>query len=179
MENQINTEGFESPDTNRKRFFTKTKQRILLSVIAVIIGTVSLAGISFAKKIHDLRKEGVISFVIDKVTEGMTLSNDQKSKIAALKIEIKTKVESKKPARKEKFDNLVSEFKKDNLDKAALENMFKKNEQERTEMRDFAESKLIEFHNILTPAQRIQAAEKIEKMREKFQDKMENFQPEK
>ena len=177
MENHISTQDNQNNQNPKKGFFSTTKRKVIFSLIAFLILTGAFAGVSFAKKIYHLKKDGPVGMIIDKITEGMTLSNDQKTKIANLKNDIKEKMDSKKSDKKEKFEGFINEFKKDNLDKIVLENMFQKNEAERNEMRNFAESKIVEFHSILTPDQRIQAADKMEKMREKFHDKMENFEP--
>ena len=179
MENQINTQESENPEQIKKGFFSTTKRKILLSLAVFLFLTVSFAGVSFAKKMYHLKTGGPIGIIIDKVTEDITLSDDQKAKITSLKNDIKAKMESKKSGRKEKFNSFIDEFRKDNLDKASLESMYQKHEQERTEMKDYAESKIIEFHDILTPEQRKQAADKMEKVRNKFHEKMENFQHEK
>ena len=179
MENQINTSGSENPNQNKKGFFSTTKRKVLLSLAIFLFLTASFAGVSFAKKMYHLKTGGPIGIIINKVTEDMTLSNDQKAKITALKNDVMVKMESKKSGKKEKFDSFIDEFRKDNLDKASLESMFQKHEQERTEMKDYAESKIIEFHSILTPEQRKQAADKMQKVRDKFHEKMENFQHDK
>lgn len=175
----METQTTQKNNVTKKGFFSTTKRKVLFSLFAIFILTVSFAGISFAKKIHDLKKEGPIGILIDKVTEGMTLSNQQKAQLTALKTDIRTKMESKKPVRKEKFDRFINEFRKDNLDKTSLENMFQQNQNERNEMRDFAENKIVEFHNILTPEQRVQAADKMTSLREKIVERIEKFNPEK
>jgi len=174
MENQINNEANNS-QKEKKGFLSTTKRKIIFSLIVFLALSASFAGVSFGKKLYHLKTEGPFGMIIDKVTEGMNLTSDQKTRIANLKHEIKMKMESKKSSHEEKFKALTDEFKKDNLDKAALESMFKQNESERNAMRDFAQDKLMEFHSILTPEQRIQAADKIVKMKEKFHDKMEHF----
>jgi len=179
MENQISTSGSQNPEQNKKGFFSTTKRKVLLSLAVFLFLTASFAGVSFAKKMYHLKTGGPVGMMIDKVTEDMTLSDDQKAKITALKNDIMAKMESKKSGQKEKFNGFIDEFRKDNLDKASLESMFQKHEQERIEMRNYAESKIIEFHGILTPEQRKQAADKMEKIRDKFHEKMENFQHEK
>lgn len=175
----METQMTQKNNGTKKGIFSTAKRKILFSLLAFLILTVSFAGISFAKKIHDLKKEGPIGILIDKVTEDMKLTNDQKARISALKTDIKEKMESKKPVRKEKFDKFISEFTKDNLDKASLENMFQQNQAERNEMKDYVESKIVEFHNILTPEQRKQAADKMTSLREKIVDRIEHFNPEK
>lgn len=175
----METQTTQKNNVPKKGGFSTTKRKVLFSLFAIFILTVSFAGISFAKKIHDLKKEGPIGILIDKVTEGMTLSNQQKAQLTALKTDIRTKMESKKPVRKEKFDRFINEFRKDNLDKTSLENMFQQNQNERNEMRDFAENKIVEFHNILTPEQRVQAADKMTSLREKIVERIEKFNPEK
>jgi Spy/CpxP family protein refolding chaperone len=178
MENHTHT-GQENPEQKQKGFFSTTKRKVILSLAIFLFLTASFAGVSFAKKMYHLKIGGPIGIIIDKVTEDMTLSNDQKAKITALKNDIKAKMESKKSGREEKFNSFIDEFRKDNLDKSTLESMFQKHEQERAEMRDYAKNKIIEFHDILTPEQRRQAADKMEKVRNKFHEKMENFQHEK
>ncbi len=177
MENQINTQ--QNQQQNKKGFFSTTKRKVLFSLAVFLFLTASFAGVSFAKRIYNIKTEGPIGMIIDKITDDINLSESQKLKIAALKSDIKLKMDSKKSGRKEKFESFINEFKKDNLDKAALENMYKQNESEKNEMKEFAENKIIEFHSILTSEQRHQAADKLMKLKEKFHDKMEHFHGEK
>jgi Spy/CpxP family protein refolding chaperone len=178
MENQINTQESENPNKIKNGFFSSTKRKVILALAVFLFLTASFAGVSFAKKLYHLKTGGPIGVMIDKVTEDMNLTNDQKAKITALKNDIKAKMEAKKDSHQEKLDGFLEEFKKDNLDKATLENMYQQHDQDRTEMKDFAESKIIEFHNILTPEQRRQASDKMIKLRDKFHEKMESFHSE-
>src|SRR5688572_30538895 len=134
MENQINTQ--QNPQQNKKGFLSTTKRKVLFSLAVFLFLTASFAGVSFAKKIYHIKTDGHFGIIIDKLTEDMTLSGEQKLKISNLKHDIKTKFESKKSGHKEKFESFISEFKKNNLDKAALENMHKQNEAEKTEVKD-------------------------------------------
>ena len=179
MENQIDTTGSENPDKNKKGFFSTTKRKVLLSLAVFLFLTASFAGISFAKKMYHLKTGGPIGIIIDRVTEDMDLSSEQKAKITALKNDIMIKMESKKSGSNEKFNSFIDEFRKDNIDKSSLESMFQKHELEKSEMREYAENKIIEFHSILTSEQRVQAADKLMKLKEKFYDKMEHFHGEK
>lgn len=146
----------------------KIKFIIPLLVIAFIF--TSIIGIVYAKKKFS---DGPDGFLMGMIVEKLDLSNDQKVQIEKLRIQIREKMESKKSNRESNMEEFANEFKKDNMDRNKLKELDKKREQDMNEMKDFMTDKIIEFHNILTPEQRIKAVDTMKEMKDKFHDRMD------
>jgi protein CpxP len=156
-----------------KRGGNKSKKKILLISLLAVILIVSVAGIGFANKFRHFREDGPLVFMMEKVTEGLNLSDQQKKDVQQIKDEVKAKMESKKSNRESGMSDFENAFRQDNLDKATLNSIAEKRQADREEMKSFMEDELIKFHSILTPDQRNKVADKVKDMREnhRFWDK--------
>jgi Spy/CpxP family protein refolding chaperone len=142
--------------------------RILIGALIVIFAIGGIASISFSQKMRDNKKFGPWPFLIDKITADLNLTADQKTKIQALKDEIKAKMESKKKDKKDDMSDFESAFKQDKLDKQTLESLYQKQDSDKEEMRSFFEDEIIKFHDILTADQRVKAVDKMKELKEKM-----------
>lgn len=157
------------PVTNSKRtLFKSTKFRIISSIVAVIILISAVGGAVWAKKKF---RDGPHGFLIGRIVEKLNLSDNQKAQVEKIRDQIRERMESKKDNRENLMDEFANEFKKDNLDKSKLAELDQKRTQSEQEMKDFMMDKLIEFHNILTPEQRLKAAETLTELKNKFKEK--------
>lgn len=159
----------EQTETKPKRF-TKKFWVISSLVLAIIIGG---AGLGLAQKVKQFRGKGPLGFMLNKMVEKLDLSATQKSEVEKIKAEIKAKMESRKQTRQDRFAEFEKLFLSDKLDKAALEELHKKHEADREEMRSFFQDELIKFHAILTPSQRTKAVEIMKEKKEKMKKHFE------
>jgi len=132
---------------------------------------ITVKGIAIAKNIHKFA-DGPEGFIIDKISEKLDLNTSQKTQVERLKAQIKEKMESQKPDRENMMKEFSEEFTKSTLDRNSILDHMKKNESKREEMKTFMIDKLVEFHAILTPEQRVKAVElmfEFKEMKDKHQ----------
>lgn len=168
MDNTKNTDNPNQPEPNhliKKRSFRK----IIVPVLAVMLVLTVVCGIVAAKKKF---RDGPHGFIIDKMTENLNLTDNQKAQVDRIKEQIREQMEANRPDAKVGLEELADEFMEDKLDKSTLIELKKKKDQKKEEMESFMMDKLIEFHAILTPAQREQAVKNMKEMRNKFHDRM-------
>ncbi len=177
--NEFPIEGKESNELNNTELSAKNpgkrspKKRIFLGILLALILVVSIAGISFANKMKHFRDDGPLVFMMEKITQDIDLTEQQKSQVQQIKDEVKTKMESRKKDHESSMSDFENAFRQDNLDKTTLDAIADKNKADREEMKSFFEDELIKFHSVLTQAQRNKVADKIKDFREnhKFHDK--------
>jgi len=172
MSDEINKE--EQISQKKKSFFSSTKSRVILTVVIVIFAIIAIKGIALARHFHRFA-DGPHGFIIEKISENLNLTPEQKAHVEKISDQIKQKMEAKKSTRENMLDEFANEFKKDNMDRNKLKELSVKKDQEKQEMKDFMMDKIIEFHDLLTPDQRNKAVETMKEMKGKFHDKMKKF----
>jgi Spy/CpxP family protein refolding chaperone len=140
----------------------------VIGAIVVVLVITGIKGIGFAQKFKHFHDDGPLGFMLGKITEDLDLNAQQKTEVQKIKDEIKAKMESRKQTHEERAAEFENLFKSDNLDRKALTDLYQKHETDRQEMREFFTDELIKFHDLLTPAQRVKAIDKMKEMREKF-----------
>lgn len=179
MSDLINRE--EQIPQKKKSFFKSRKFVIILAVLVIISSVVVIKGIAVARHFKSFA-DGPHDFLIGHLIDKLNLTDQQKTQVENLKAQIKDKRESSKPNRESMMEEFANEFKKDNIDRNKLLELSTRRETEAQEMKDFMIDKLIEFHNILTPDQRIKAVATMKEMKDKFhgiRDKMKQNKPKK
>ena len=83
LKNNINGE-IKSP---KKRY--SIFKRVSIVVLAVVIVVAGAGGISFAKKMKQLKDDGPRLFMLEKVVKDLNLTDAQKSQLQGIKDEIK------------------------------------------------------------------------------------------
>lgn len=149
---------------------TSNKKYFLYGVLTATLLIVGIAAFGFITQWNHFRDHGPWGMMLEKVTKDLNLSDQQKTQLDAIKADIKAKMESRKQNRTNRFDDFSKLFLQDNLDKQSLIDLAEKHETDRKEMRDFYFDELLKFHDLLTPAQRQQAVDKIKEL--KSQHKM-------
>jgi len=153
-------------------------KKVLLTLFTAVFIVVGAAGFSFANKMMHPRG-GQLMMMLDKISNDLNLSADQKTQVQAIKDEIKQKMQSRKKDHQNGMSDFEEAFKQDKLDKETLKSIEQKHESDRQEMKEFMMDELVKFHDILTPDQRSQVVQKMEDMKKnhdgwKKKDKMEN-----
>ena len=154
-------------------------KKVFLTLLTAVFIVVGAAGFSFANKMMHPRNGGPLMMMLDKISNDLNLSADQKTQVQAIKDEIKQKMESRKKDHQSGMSDFENAFKQDKLDKETLKTIEQKNEADRQEMKDFFMDELVKFHDILTPDQRAQVVQKMEDIKKdhkwnKDKDKMKN-----
>ena len=148
----------------------KSFKKFIIPLVASAIIFTSVFGIVYAKKKF---KDGPHGFIIERLTENLNLTENQKVQVEKLKAQVKEKMESNKPDRENGMEELANEFKKDQLDKSKLMEFANKKHARMKETKEFMMDRLVEFHSILTHEQRSKVVENISDMKHKFHDGMD------
>lgn len=146
------------------------KLRFIIPVLVLAFILTSVFGIVYAKKKF---RDGPDGFLMGMIVEKLDLTSDQKAQVEKLRAEIREKMDAKKDNRESMMDEFANEFKKDNMDRNKLKELDQKREQNMQEMKDFMMDKMIQFHNILTPEQRVKAVDAMKGMKDKFHERMD------
>lgn len=156
------------------------KRTLLISLLIVLVGFMTIGGITFAQKMKHMRDDGPLFMMMEKISKDLNLTDQQKADMDKIKDEIKAKMESKRENHKGDMKDFEDAFKQDKLDKQTLKQLMSKHDADREEMRDFMADEFIKFHALLTPEQRQKAIDKMHEMkekREKFFNKDEKVPP--
>ncbi|MDH4127780.1 MAG: Spy/CpxP family protein refolding chaperone [Spirochaetota bacterium] len=107
-------------------------------------------------------------YMVKKLIDKLELDETQKAKLIKIKDEILAKRKSMHSNRKAIISKVIDQIKSDKIDQDELNKIFKANSKNRTEMRKFLIQKFAEFHEILSPKQRLKLVELVEKFSKKF-----------
>ncbi len=110
--------------------------------------------------------------IVNKISRKLDLTESQKAELNQIKGEIVGKIKSKENVEKRKELRLAffEMFKGDSLTNDKLMALNQKRETEQREMRELLMDKLVQFHKLLTPEQRIMFVELMEKYAKKFEE---------
>lgn len=171
----MNTENEQKDEIKNVSFFRSYKKWIVIALV-VIVSTAGIGTYAFAK-MHKFHKDGPLGMMLDKMTEGLDLSTDQKAQVERLKSTIKEKMDAQKNSKEKDndADELINAFRNSNLDKNKLNELEQKHSAKEQEMKEFTKDKILEFYNILTPSQRTKTADKMTSMKNMMHDKMGKF----
>lgn len=166
----MNTENNNNDVIKKGTFFNSYKKWIITSTLILIL--IAGAGTFAVAKMHKFHETGPLGFIMDKLTDDLDLNKDQKDQIERLKSTVKEKMEAEKGSKDNDADELINAFKNNNLDRNKLNDLEQKHTAKMQEMKEFTKDKIMEFYNILTPAQRIKVADKMSLMKSKMHDHM-------
>ncbi len=175
FENHTGNEIITSNEMIKKgNFFSSYKKWIVLASVVILL-TAGVGTFAFAK-MHKFHEEGPLGFMLDKLTEDLGLSQDQKAQVDRLKATVKEKMDAERKSEKDNdAEELINAFRNSTLDRNKLNELEQKKSTKMQEMKEFTKDKIMEFYNILTPAQRTKAADKMAKMKTMMHDKMGIF----
>jgi len=158
----------------KNSFLSSTKSKVILSIVIVILAVLAIKGIAVARHFHKFA-DGPHGFIIEKISENLSLTTEQKAQVQRISDQIKERMGTKKSTHENMLEEFANEFKKDNIDRNKMKELSEKKDQEMQEMKIFIMDKIIEFHDLLTPEQRNKAVENMKEMKGKFHDKMKKF----
>lgn len=103
-----------------------------------------------------------------RITKELDLNDAQKQTLAKIKDELLAKYKADKSARDAIFQEMTALVQTDSIDKARLQDLKKRHVAQREAMENLFMDKVVEFHKVLTPEQRVKAAKSLEKHAKHF-----------
>jgi Spy/CpxP family protein refolding chaperone len=109
-------------------------------------------------------------WVVNKIASELDLTTEQKTKLSAIRDELVKKQAELKPMHQSMRDELRPLFLADTLDQDKVNQVFTSRQAQYDDLRKFLVGRLAEFHDLLTPAQRAKAVEKMEAWEKQMQE---------
>lgn len=166
----------EKKEPNKPNKFSKfLKLKFIIPVIIAALLITATFGIVMAKKKF---ADGPNGFMMGMLINKLDLDETQKAQAEKIRDEIHARMQTNMQTNMNDpqtiKEDLASEFVKDNMDKNNLMAIDQKRQQEMNDDKEFMMEKMIEFHNILTPSQRQEAADLMKNTKGNFQRGMRN-----
>jgi periplasmic protein CpxP/Spy len=140
-----------------------SKKLIPIAVIAVLAITGALVFGCGPHRFFCAPPEKKAEYIVKKLTRDLDLTKDQVVKVNKIKEEILERTKVLRNDRDAVHRDVVAMVKSDKLERNTVNNFISKREDKILALKPFIVDKLVEFHDILTPQQRIKLAEKMEK----------------
>ncbi len=146
------------------------KKRILIlsTVGVVILGTAFAVGASKGHSgwcgSHDGGQRK-----IDRISEKLDLTETQKGKLQAVQVSIQEAKQAMSQARGQTFDEVLDLVSSDTLDQSRVQGIVKRHQSIVEEFTPKVTAKIADFHATLTPEQKSQAAQFLEKWKDRFE----------
>ncbi|MBF0352192.1 MAG: Spy/CpxP family protein refolding chaperone [SAR324 cluster bacterium] len=142
---------------NRKRrFFYR------FSLLWLLIGTIGLAG---CRKTPEKRAE----WVVDHIADELELTEEQSGHLNQIKTEFLEKRTQWTSVHKNVMDLAVEQMKAETVEQEKWDQLVGNTQQKTGDAIEFFRQKYVEFYQMLTPEQRMKAAELMEKHRERIE----------
>jgi len=141
----------------------KDKTKLLTGVaIIILVGVVIIAGWSRGQY-HQASPEKKIDWLVDKISDELELTDDQKTKLHGIKGDILAREYDFEGMRTDVYDETLSQAAGQSVDQEKLNRLFEEKEAEWKEMRSFLIDNFAEFHGMLNSKQRDTLVELIQK----------------
>ena len=133
------------------------KKIAILVNIFLIVAVVLMTGVSCAKQ-RPPKPEDKVGRLISKLTDSLSLTGEQKVKVARIKKEITEKNEAARTERKgegkEVDEAFAKEILKDKFDTAGINKLLDQKAEKKEDLRRFMVEELAKFHALLTIEQK-------------------------
>ncbi len=140
------------------------KYKKLFAIIALF----SLAGMNACRPWKHKSPEERAEWMVKRISKELDLNDTQKQALNRIKDEFIAKHKADRPQMEAQFAALSDLVRSDTIDQAKLKDLRKKHQAHRESMENFFVEKAIEFHKVLTPEQRVKAADLMQKYFRKF-----------
>jgi len=140
------------------------KYKKLFAIIALF----SLAGMNACRPWKHKSPEERAEWMVKRISKELDLNDTQKQALNRIKDEFVAKHKADRPQMEAQFAALSDLVRSDTIDQAKLKDLRKKHQAHRESMENFFVEKAIEFHKVLTPEQRVKAADLMQKYFRKF-----------
>ena len=147
-----------------------SRKKIIIggSVITVLLFGLIAKGCKQRAYHFSKSPEEKIEFVVEHVSDELDLTDEQESKVKNLAEEVHSRMESQKNTTHEVYTTILGEIKNSSVDKEKLSSVIDNKMNNINELKPFFVDKFAEFHQILTPEQRNELAEKMEKLHKRM-----------
>jgi len=142
------------------------KPIIITAILLLILGLI-VAGCS-KHRFHKKSPEEKAEWITDKISSELDLNDSQKVKLNEIKADVLIKYKEHGDFKSDIWNELNSQLKSERINEQSLNDTFSSKEKQFSEMRALLVNKFAEFYAILTPEQRNQLSEKIEKVHNKW-----------
>lgn len=115
--------------------------------------------------------EGKAEWISDRISDKLDLNETQEKELNRIRDEVVAKFKAQKPVHLQVSSDFIALVKSDSMDKAKLNDLKNKHGKLSDEMDNFLAEKIIEFHKVLNPEQRMKAAEYLQKFHNRLDDK--------
>jgi Spy/CpxP family protein refolding chaperone len=140
-----------------------SKRVIPFAVVAALIITGILVVGCGRRHFFCAKPEERAAMIVKKITSDLDLTKEQVEKVSKIKDEILARTKDLRDEREAVRKEMMDLVKSDKLDKNKLTNFINMREEKIRALKPFFIDKMVEFHILLTPEQRIKLAEKLEK----------------
>jgi len=140
------------------------KKTFLFTVIGLMAASGFLAGGCLKQRILCSTAEQRADFIVARLSSTFDLSEAQLAKVNRIKHEFLERIQGFRSDRESTYGDLMKMARSEKLDKREVDAFITRREAIMKEIRPFLIDKIVEFHNMLTPAQKNILAEKIEKL---------------
>jgi periplasmic protein CpxP/Spy len=137
------------------------KNRSTLVIAAIIAGS-ALVLSGCGRGHHEGSPEKRVEKGVKGISWMLDFDKDQKAKLDVIKKDVIAKIKEEKPNREATHKEALELVKKDSLDRAAVIAFIDKQIGELNRNKTFIADKIVEFHAILTPAQKKKIVEHME-----------------
>ena len=134
----------------------------LAAITALIISGILLTGCG-PRRFFCATPEERAAMIVKEIACDLKLTKEQVEKVNTIKDEILVRTKGLRDEREAVHKEWMDLVNSDRLDKNRLTDFINKREEKIRALKPFFIDKIVEFHNILTPEQRIKLAEKLEK----------------
>lgn len=147
---------------------SRKKKIISISILTVLTLGIITTGCKHRSCHFSKSPEEKIEFFVEHISDELDLTESQEVKVKSLAEEVHKKIENQKSSTHEIYTVLLEEIKSNTVDKEKLNSIVDNKLNKFSEMKPFFIDKFAEFHNILTPEQRVELAEKMEKLHKRM-----------
>lgn len=109
-------------------------------------------------------------YFVKHITKELDLNNEQKARLNKIKDEVLAKFKEAKAEKADMHNKAVALIKQEKLDAATLDKFISEKEDKFKKIKPFMIEKIIEFHSMLTPEQKVKLVEEMEKIHKKHHD---------
>jgi periplasmic protein CpxP/Spy len=142
---------------------------VVTSAVLVLFSGLFFSGCSRMHFCHQ-SPEKRADYFVKMITKELDLNDEQKAKLNKIKNEVLAKFKEAKAENADAHSKAIALIRQEKLDAATLDKFISEKEDKFKKIKPFVIEKIIEFHSMLTPEQRVKLAEKMEKIHKKHHD---------
>lgn len=147
---------------------TQHRGRGLRKTLTVLGLMATVALFAYCRPWKHKSPEERAEWVTKRISKELDLTDSQKQTLTKIKEELLAKHKADKPARDAHFKEMTALVQAESIDTAKLQDLKKRHLAHREAMENLFLEKVVEFHKVLTPEQKLKAAKELEKHAKHF-----------